>query len=152
MESVVWAIVGVLFVLSEFVVPGFVVFFFGVGGLLNALLVALIPGLSGRIPVQLLIWAASSGLALAFLRRIFSRAFRGTLLDSDSRFVGETAEVAETIGPEAPGRVRFEGTTWTAVSYDETIEPGEKVSVIEKQGTTLIVTRSFLSNDIDKDS
>ena len=151
MESVVWAVVGVLFVLSEFVVPGFVVFFFGVGGLLNALLVALVPGLSGRIPVQLLIWAASSGLALAFLRRFFSRAFGGTLLDSDSRFVGETAEVAETITPEAPGRVRFEGTTWTAVSYDETIEPGEKVSVIEKQGTTLIVTRSFLNDDPGKD-
>ena len=62
-----WAILGLLLVLAEFVVPQFVVFFFGIGALLNALLVALFPGLSGRIPAQLLLWIVTSSVSLGLL-------------------------------------------------------------------------------------
>lgn len=146
MATVIWAALGILMILSEFIVPGFVVFFFGLGALLNALLVGVIPGLASGIPLQLVLWAASSGVSLILLRRYFAKAFRGTVLDSsrDEEFVGRTAEVSEQISPENPGRIRFEGTTWTAVSYDETIEPGEQVDIIQKEGTKLVVTRAFL--------
>lgn len=146
MATIIWATLGILLILSELVVPGFVVFFFGLGALLNALLVGIIPGLGTRIPLQLVLWAVSSGVSLALLRRYFAKAFRGSVLDSsrDEEFVGSTAEVSERISPEKPGRVRFEGTTWTAVTYDESIEPGERVDIIQKDGTKLVVTRSFL--------
>lgn len=146
MISVVWAIAGLLLILSEMIVPGFVIFFFGLGALLNAGLTAVLPALADRIPLQLVIWAASSGFALAVLRRYFARVFRGTVLDSDrnSEYVGKPAEVTERVSPDSAGRVRFEGTTWTAISYDETIDVGERVDIIQKEGTKLVVTRSFL--------
>jgi membrane protein implicated in regulation of membrane protease activity len=146
MGAVFWAILGFLLIASEFAVPGFVIFFFGVGALINALLTAIVPSLASRIPLLLVIWAAGSGISLALLRRYFAKVFRGTLLDgsNDAEFVGKTAEVAEPIAPDSPGRIRFEGTTWTAVSYDETIDVGERVDIIQKEGTKFIVTRSFL--------
>ena len=149
MGVVVWAALGLLCILSEFVVPGFVVFFFGLGALLNALLVGIVPGLASRIPLQLILWAGTSGLSLLLLRKYFARVFTGTVLDtsSDRDFIGHSAEVSEAITPDSPGRVRFQGTTWTAVAFDETIEPGERVDILEKEGTKLVVTRSFMNSE-----
>ena len=56
-----WFIAGVIFVLAEFVIPGFVICFFGVSALIVAGLIWLVPSLS--ITLQLLLFAA---LGVAF--------------------------------------------------------------------------------------
>lgn len=145
MSSLLWAIVGLLLILAEFVVPQFVVFFFGLGALFNAVLVAVIPGLTGRLPLQLLIWGVTSGVSLIALRRYAARWFRGEEGNqSDDVDAGRTATVTERITPEQPGRIAFHGTTWTAVAFDETIEVGETVTILAKENLSYTVTAGDL--------
>jgi membrane protein implicated in regulation of membrane protease activity len=134
-------------VLSEFVVPQFVVFFFGLGALLNAVLTLIVPGLANRLPLQLLVWAATSGISLGLLRRYGAPWFRGETRhpgDDASDGAGSTAEVVESITPERPGRIRFRGTTWQARTFDETIPAGATVTILQKESLTYIVTAGDL--------
>lgn len=147
MSAGLWAVIGLLLILSEFAVPQFVVFFFGLGALLNALLVVLIPGLEPRIPLQIVLWALTSGVSLAFLRRYAARWFRGDDIKPGTEGVdaaGETAVVTEEISPDHPGRIRFRGTTWQAKTFDETIAEGKTVTILQKESLAYIVTAGDL--------
>jgi membrane protein implicated in regulation of membrane protease activity len=82
------------------------------------------------------------------LRRRFSRIFRGTVLNSTSdERVGKIAVVNEEITPDSPGRVRYQGTTWKAISYTERFKPGDKVEIIEEEDLTLIVSKPIIEDD-----
>ncbi len=146
----IWAFIGLLFIGLEFAIPGVVIFFFGAGALITSLLTAIIPGLKSSVAFQILIWLGASGLSLAFLRKYLSKVFRGKMLINDgSDPSGKTAEVIERITPDRPGRVHFQGTTWAASSYTETIEQGEKATVLKQDGLTLIVSKSLMENGND---
>ena len=150
--SAIWAIIGLLLVLSEFAVPQFVVFFFGLGAILNAFLVLIVPGLASRIPLQILVWAFTSGVSLAFLRRYAARWFRGDeIREMEDRDAGRTASVLEEIRPDKPGRVTYHGTSWRAISYDETIGVGETVTILKKENLSLIVTAGDLLGESESD-
>ncbi len=144
----IWVLLGLLLVGAEFLIPGFVIFFFGAGALVTGALTALIPGLKSSLVLQILLWLATSAAALFSLRKYFAKAFKGKLLkkDGEDEFVGRQAVVYETIRPDRPGRVRFQGTTWTAVSYSESFEPEETVEILSKENLTLVVTKSILGN------
>ena len=143
-SSIVWAIIGVILLGLEAIVPGFVIFFFGLGALITALL-ALVPGIGGAIALQAVLWLISSVGSLAFFRKKFSKVFKGKLIGKESdQYIGRKAEVIEDIGPGAPGRIKVEGTSWKAESYNETIPAGETVEILEKDNLTFIVTKSFL--------
>lgn len=143
MAALIWAIVGLLLILLEFAIPGFVIFFFGVGGLLNALLTALIPPLAASIPAQIALWIGTSTLSLFLLRRYARTWFRGSGVKDDTSVIGATATVTEAIG-ETEGRIRFRGTTWSAIAYGEVIEPGETVTILKQENLTFIVTKGDL--------
>ncbi len=142
-----WALLGLLLIASEMIIPGFVIFFFGTGAIITGILSAIIPGLSGNFALQGLIWILSSILSFSFFRKKFARIFRGTILnreiDSD---VGRSAEVIEAISPDKPGRVRYQGTSWKAISYTETFEPGTKVDIVKEENLTFIVSRTILED------
>jgi membrane protein implicated in regulation of membrane protease activity len=76
MLPLIWAISGLAMILAEFIVSHLVVFFFGLGALLNALLIVLIPGLSDVIVGQIVLWLGLSVLTLFGFRRYLSRWFR----------------------------------------------------------------------------
>jgi len=140
----IWALIGILLIASELLIPGFVIFFFGAGALLTALLSWLVPGISGSVGLQGILWAASSVLFLSFLRRHFSRIFRGQEISLvHDEHVGMKATVSEPIAPGAPGRVRYQGTTWTARSDTESFEVGQTVQIIKEENLTLVVTAPF---------
>ena len=152
-DATIWAVIGLVLVLAEFAVPQFVVFFFGLGALINALLVAVVPGLAGRVPLQLMLWAATSTLSLGLLRRWAARWFRGEtrdVIEEASHDAGEVATVVERIAADAPGRIRHEGTTWQAIAYDETIEEGSTVTILEKRNLTYVVTAGDLLRNTDE--
>jgi membrane protein implicated in regulation of membrane protease activity len=150
LTPLVWAILGVLMTVSEFVIPGFVIFFFGAGALLTALLSWLLGGLEGNYFLQILIWLGSSGLSLALLRRYFAKSFRGEEFTGprDDETIGHQVKVIERISPENPGRVRFRGTSWIARSYDESYEEGETVEILKSDGSGFIVTRSIFGDTV----
>jgi membrane protein implicated in regulation of membrane protease activity len=143
-----WGVLGVVLIAAEMLIPGFVIFFFGAGALITALLSGIIPAITHEFVLQALVWVASSVFSLVFLRRRFSRAFRGTVFNPiQDEDVGKTAVVTEAITPENPGRVRYQGTTWKAISYTETFSPGEKVEIIKEENLTLVVTAPILPEE-----
>ena len=154
MVPLIWAIAGLALVLAEFIVPQFVIFFFGMGALLNSLILALVPALQQHIPLQIVIWLGLSTLSLFGLRRYFSRWFKGRKYEENdqSELVGSHAQVIEDITPDSPGRIRFGGTTWTAYAIDESFSKGDTVAIIRREGMRYLVTGSIpgLPGDSDE--
>ena len=139
--ELIWFIVGLIFLLAEFVIPGFVIFFFGVGAWVVALL-----ALFFNIPLnfQLLVFLLSSVFLLIFLRKRVSQIFIGRQKGAQSQddnldeFKGETATVIEEIVPGKPGKVEFHGSQWKAES-NEAISAGKTVEIISTRSITLKV-------------
>jgi inner membrane protein len=146
----IWIIGGLILMASEYLIPGFFIIFFGLGAVITGLLALLIPGLEANLPLQLLLWLLTSVSSLAVLRKYLAKVFKGRLTgDKEATdFSGQEALVTEKIPPGKSGRIKFQGTTWKAVSYDEkTLRKGEKVEILKKENMTIIVTKKIDSED-----
>jgi membrane protein implicated in regulation of membrane protease activity len=125
--------------LLEFVMPGFFIFFFGLGAWVTAL-VCLIG--NPAINLQIIIFAISSTLLLLALRRIIQKKFLNSKStqsdDVEDEFTGKEALATIDFGGIKQGKVEFKGTTWTAESGSE-IKEGQRVIIIEKDSFKLIV-------------
>lgn len=137
--ELIWFFVGLILFLAELVLPGFVIFFFGVGAWVTAL-VCLIghPGIN----VQFIIFGVTSILSLVALRRIIQEKFfysKESLSEGvEDEFTGKEAKALSNFGPGEQGKVEFKGTTWKAESKSE-INTGEIVLIKEKLNFKLIV-------------
>jgi len=137
-----WVLVGVGLMICEFAVPGLILFFFGLGALVTALLVWLLPM---SLTMQLAVFAVASLVSLFGLRRLLKSIFTGraTAVNADALsegMAGEECEVSEAIAPDSPGKVMLHGTAWKAES-EESLEPGQAVTVVGQRSLTLIVKR-----------
>ena len=134
-----WFILGFILFLAELVLPGFFIFFFGLGAWVTAL-VCLIgnPGVN----LQIIIFAFISILSLVTLRKIIQKRFfynKGNESEEiEDEFTGKEALVLSDIGPNITGKVEFKGTTWKAESNSE-LKEGQSVIIIEKENFKLIV-------------
>ena len=92
--------------------------------------------------VQIIIFITSSVLSLIFLRKTFSKLFRGNVSGDKvlkDEFIGKKALVIHEIVPDSlNGKVEFNGTNWEAKS-DIFIEKGTVVEIIERKDLKLIV-------------
>lgn len=135
-----WFIIGLVLFLMELMVPGFFIFFFGLGAWVTAL-VCLIGKPDEITNIQIIIFAVTSVLTLIGLRRIIQKKFfhKGTESeDVEDEFTGKEALSTSDFGGEKNGKVEFKGTTWTAESTSE-IKEGQRVIIIEKNSFKLIV-------------
>jgi membrane protein implicated in regulation of membrane protease activity len=144
LSTVAWFLIGVGFMLLEFIIPGFIIFFFGAGAWIAALITAL--GISD-LNVQLLVFLISSILLLVFLRRSVKRYFEGKVSKKDisddliESVKGEKAVVVSDISPnKIGGKVEFHGTHWNAEA-DEEIKKGEVVEILERKNLVLKVRK-----------
>jgi membrane protein implicated in regulation of membrane protease activity len=141
--TVIWFIVGLVILVLELAVPGLILFFFGVGAWLVALLTLLF---DISINAQLLIFFITSVILLFSLRKWVRQLFTGKMGisknddESSGDMVGERATVVEAIIPPSKGRVEIHGTNWTAES-DIEIQAGEIVEIIGKKNLTLRVKK-----------
>lgn len=138
--SLIWFIIGLVLILSEFVLPGIVLLFFGVGAWVVCI-ICLVADIS--LNTQLVIFLVSSVLLLIFLRKWLKTMFVGKTTESSSdrtreEFVGKNAIVTKKIEPGIPGRVEIRGTQWNAES-DSTIEESQPVEIVDMDNITLIV-------------
>jgi membrane protein implicated in regulation of membrane protease activity len=134
-----WFILGLGLFLLELVMPGFIIFFFGLGAWITAI-VCLIghPGTN----LQIIIFAVTSTLLLIALRKIIQNKFlnskRTRTDDIEDEFTGKEAIAKIDFGGLKQGKVEFKGTTWTAESGSE-VKEGQRVVIIEKDSFKLIV-------------
>lgn len=133
-----------MLIASEMLIPGFTIFFFGLGAWIVAIAALVLPPLESSFAWQVVSWVVASVVSFILLRKKFKKLFRGTLLNRmPPEGLGEHAEVLEPISPDHPGRVRYRGTTWKAVSLTESFETGEEVSIVDEDGITLTVSEPF---------
>lgn len=139
----IWFLIGLALVLAEFVVPGVILVFFGLGAWLAALTSWL--GVTSGLTAQLLTFAASSVLLLVLLRHRFRSRLTGYVgddneLDSNiDEFRGQTVLVTEDIDPAHDrGVVEFKGARWKARAAG-IITAGSRAVIEGVDGITLVV-------------
>jgi len=139
--ELIWFIAGLIMFLAEFAMPGLIIFFFGVGAWLVAL-ICLFTDIS--INIQLTLFLIASILLLVSLRKWLKNIFVGRTGQKEStdellqEFVGEKAVVTREIDPQTVGKVEFHGTNWNAEA-DQIINQGTSVEIIGKNNITLKV-------------
>jgi membrane protein implicated in regulation of membrane protease activity len=139
--ELIWFIAGLIMLLAEFAMPGLIIFFFGVGACLVAL-ICLFTDIS--INLQLTLFLIASILLLVSLRKWLKNIFVGRTGQKESadellqEFVGKKAVVTREIDPQTRGKVEFHGTNWNAEA-DQIIDEGTSVEIIGKNNITLKV-------------
>ncbi len=139
--EIIWFLVGLVLLILEFILPGLIIAFFGVGAWIVAL-VCLITEIG--INTQLIIFIIASVLSLLCLRKWLKGIFLGhavskqNLKENLEEFIGQKAVVKEKIMPNTGGKVEFHGTNWLAES-DEEIAEGATVQITGKDNITLKV-------------
>ena len=137
--AVIWFFIGLLLFLLEFALPGFILFFFGAGAWIVAI-VALFTDIS--LNTQLIIFLGSSLLnVLLFRNWIRTKLGMGKKSPQalEDEFIGQSAKAETSIAPGMNGKVSFRGTSWEAASND-TIAAGENVIITGNKSILLIVS------------
>lgn len=137
--AILWFLAGLIMLTLEFLMPGLIIFFFGLGALVVAV-ICFFTDIS--LNIQMGIFLVASILLLLFLRQWMKRAFAGHLHANGalSEFTGKTAVVTHQIDPVAGGRVDLHGISWNAQA-EELIPEGTVVEVIGKNNITLTVKK-----------
>jgi membrane protein implicated in regulation of membrane protease activity len=143
-DWLVWFLGAVALVVAEMFTPGFWLACLGVGAV-AAGIVALVPGLGPA--VQGIAFAATSLASMIGLRPVMVRRFQlgagsGVRTGVDA-LLGKRGVVLERIDRASRlGRVKVDGEDWRGASVDDTpIEVGTWVTVIQVDGTTLVVEK-----------
>lgn len=135
-----WMIAGLILAAMEFIVPGFVIVFFGVGAFLTGILAWIFPNLS--LVFQILFFTVLSLASLFVFRRnsvgTGAKIKADSSIDYDDDYIGGTAVVVEAISASAPGKVEFNGANWNAESSSD-LAPSARVKIVSRKGLTLIV-------------
>lgn len=139
--ELIWFLIGILLLIMEFILPGLVIAFFGLGAIVVAV-TCLVTDIS--LNAQLLIFIGSSVLSLVCLRKWLKGIFIGhtssrqDLKEDLKEFMGQKVIVKEKITPNIGGKVELHGTNWNAQA-DEEIAAGTVVEIIGKENLTFKV-------------
>jgi len=128
----IWLLLGAILCSIELFLPtAFVVFMMGVSAILVGAIAPVIP----QVYLQAILWL---GLSLGLI--LLSRRFVPRYPVRGLRDTVEARTLTEVL-PGQTGRVLYEGNSWQARCDDEyqAIAAHEKVYVIRREGTTLIV-------------
>jgi len=143
LSSGFWLTMGIVCIVAELVIPGGIIIFLGIAGLIVAS--ALTFGLVQTWTSVLTLWFISS-LALVILLRSFAQKIAGgdtSIANTDEGLdaFGELLDVVEDIGPGLQkGRVIFRGTEWDATGDGELIKAGDLAKFVSRDNICLIVT------------
>ena len=141
--SWLWVYAGCALMFLELIVPGFVLFFFGLAAATVGVLRAVF-GEAFDVSWQLATFSLASVVYIAVLRRLLKKVFVGgkveAATDFDHESVGRVGRVTEPIDPPKSGRVLIGDAEWTAVA-DMPIAAGSDVRVVAQNNLTMSVER-----------
>ena len=140
-----WIVLGIVLMLLELAVPAFFLMWFGLGAVVVGLLMLVFPDLS--MAHQVIAWTASSMLFVWLWFKVFKpNIFKTRAGLSRGTFIGEVGLVTKDIRPYEKGQIRFQkpilgNEVWESIA-DEEIKAGERVKVLEVEGSVLRVSRA----------
>lgn len=142
-----WLIIGIMLFFLELALPGFVLFFFGLGALVTALAAWLTPI---SIAGQLGLFIVASLVSLFSLRNVIQKRLLSEPIEEEAVAMeedqdikatpGDRGVVSETIDPPGEGRIKYVGTFWRATA-DEKIEEGEIISIVHQKDLVIHVEK-----------
>jgi membrane protein implicated in regulation of membrane protease activity len=144
-SPIVWLAIGIIIMACEIIMPGFIIFWFGAGGVLTALFIFI-----GIIPADAAEWQwifffLSSSALLGLWQFFFRKKFNADVVDEsrDATMNRLKGRATSKISPGIPGEVELYSSyhgikKWQAEST-EVIEAGEEVEVSDANGIKLIV-------------
>ena len=140
----IWLGSGIFLMAIEFLVPGLVMVFVGLGALTVALGMQL--GYIDEILQQFTTFFISSIIYLLTLRflvlRFVPSVTRKANIDEDEEVMGSIVEIVAEITSGEFGRVEHSGSSWQArAEGDQTILKGEQVKIIGRENITWIVQK-----------
>ena len=140
----IWFLAAIALIVAEMLTTGFWMACLAVG--------CAVAGLVGLVPfagaaLQTIAFAVTSLASMVGLRPVMLRHFQlgpgaGVRTGVDA-LLGKRGIVLERIDPVSrQGRVKVEGEDWRGASVDDTpIEAGAQITVIQVDGTTLVVEK-----------
>lgn len=141
-----WLAFGMILIMFELVVPSFTIIWFGCGAILVAGLVWISPGLT--LTMQIFFWAIAS----IFFTVIWFFVFKPKMIDrtkagiSLEAVLGESGLVIKIPHDNVRGIVKFTTPLLGAEEWQficrEPVMPGDRVTVINVSGNTLIVQKN----------
>ena len=136
--TIIWLVAAVVMAIIEASTVQLVSIWFAIGAVAGCITSLF----TESIPIQLIVFAAVSALALIVTRPLVKRikVKRAEATNAD-RYIGKTGVVIETIdNAAAKGLVKVGNTTWSARSLDgKPIEKGASVIVAAIEGVKLMV-------------
>ncbi len=139
-----WAIIGFVFILSELLLPVFVLVWCGLAAFFVMFALLVMPDLSAT--TQILLWTIFSAFMVLLWFRVFKRSAHKILVGRASAQVeGEIGLLTEAVAPFKNGRVRFQkpilgSDNWECISND-TIPSGARVKVVSVDGSIVTVAK-----------
>jgi len=127
----IWFLIGVGFLVAEFIMPTFIMFFFAIG----AIFVSIITAFSDlSINFQIILFAISSIISLVLLRNYMKNIFKGFESKGQDNYfdnLEKIAIVSKAIDANTFGEIKYKGTFYKAQSKIS-IREGRKVKVVSK--------------------
>lgn len=136
----IWFALGIGFCLAEFIFPtAYVELMMGFSALIVAVLALVVPSFF----IQAVIWLLLSVIFTWLSRRLLPKPRQQQILKEP-----EQAQTLTAILPGDKGRVLYDGNSWQARCEDVEVEiaANEKVYVIRREGTTLVVLPERMVN------
>ena len=140
-----WLVFGMVLIMAEIFIPSFTVFWFGLGGLVVAGLLLILPDM--RFTWQLLVWALASCLFtflwFKFIRPMMTDRTRAGIAREAA--IGETGQVIRAPAPGRRGVVRFAtpllGSEEWPFICNSVVAIGDRVMITDISGNTLVVDK-----------
>ena len=140
----IWFLIGVSFIIAEFLMPTFIMFFFAIGAVIVSIITALY---DLSINLQISLFGLFSIISLLALRNYMKNIFKGSeFKGQDKYFEGSTnsgneiAIVSKAIDLDNFGEIKYKGTFYQAQSKSS-ISEGRKVKVVgngDQKGSYLV--------------
>ena len=131
----IWFLIGIGFLIAEFIMPTFIMFFFAIG----AIIVSIVSSCFNlSINFQIMLFALSSVISLILLRNYMKNIFKGNESKGEDKYFDNSIDlnkniaiVSKTIEPNSFGEIKYKGTFYKAQS-ESSIDEGKKVNIVSK--------------------
>jgi len=139
----IWFLIGVCFLVAEFIMPIFILFFFALGAIIVSICTAFF-NLSFNF--QIILFALLSISSMLVLRSYVQKIFKGKEKEDYNNSTNskiKTAIVSKAIEPNILGEIKYKGTYYKAQSANSIAE-GINVKIVNKgdqQGSFYIVEK-----------
>lgn len=140
--TLAWLIIGILLIVGEVAIPGLVAIFLGAAAVLVAGLryAGLIEGLAASIFAWMGLSVALTAGLRGYVRRYLPAETSRGQIDEGVAAVGQVVDVtADVNDADDTGRIRYQGTTWPAISTEGVIPSGARAKLIARQNLAWIV-------------